>query len=120
MLMQCEDITLVLAEAAPSGDQALPLSASHHLEGCLRCQAELAQYRKLLRGLASLRSVQIEPDPTLLEEILESLRPPATVLKFRRRDRRKAILKGVGAAAATGAATAIVAVSKLNRSGVAH
>jgi len=119
-LMQCEDFTLVLAEAAPYPDRDLPLAASHHIEGCLRCQAELAQYRKLLRSLTALRSVEIEPDPTLLDEILEALRPPAAVLKFKRRDRRKAILKGVGAAAATGAAGAIVAVSKLNRSTVAH
>jgi len=116
--MQCEDVTLILAEAAPSADADLPLVASHHIEGCLHCQAELAQYRKLLRNLGSLRDVVIEPDSTLLDEILEALRPPAPVLKLRRRDRRKAILKGVGAAAATGAAGAFVAVAKLNRSTV--
>jgi hypothetical protein len=118
--MQCEEVTLVLAEVAPSDDAALPLATSHHLEGCLRCQAELAQYRKLLRGLSSLRDVEVTPDATLLDEILEALRPPAPVLKLKRRDRRKAILKGVGAAAATGAAGAFVAVSKLNRSTVAQ
>ena len=116
--MQCEEVTLVLAEAAPSDDAAIPLAASRHLEGCLRCQAELSQYRKLLRGLATLREVEVTPDSTLLDEILENLRPPAPVHKLRRRDRRKAILKGVGAAAATGAAGAFVAVSKLNRSTV--
>ncbi len=118
--MQCEEVTLVLAEVAPVEDAALPLAAARHLDGCLRCQAELSQYRKLLRGLSSLREVQIAPDSTLLDEILENLRPPAPVLKLRRRDRRKAILKGVGAAAATGAAGAFVAVSKLNRSTVAQ
>ena len=35
---------------------------------CLRCQAELAQYRKLLRALRALRTEVLEPAPGLLAE----------------------------------------------------
>ena len=44
-----------------------------HFDSCLRCQAELVQYKKLLRALASLRGQQISADTTLVDEILCAL-----------------------------------------------
>ncbi|MEZ5140697.1 MAG: hypothetical protein R2711_18555, partial [Acidimicrobiales bacterium] len=35
---------------------ALDRSERRHVERCLRCQAELAQHRKLLRAMRSLRA----------------------------------------------------------------
>ncbi|MCB0989176.1 MAG: hypothetical protein KDB09_15585 [Acidimicrobiales bacterium] len=52
--MQCEAIADVLPGVV-DGSAALDRSQRRHVEQCLRCQAELAQYRKLLRGLHALR-----------------------------------------------------------------
>jgi hypothetical protein len=43
------------------------------VESCLRCQAELAQYRKLLRALRALRTEVLRPAPGLVSEVLASL-----------------------------------------------
>ena len=37
-----------------------------HVESCLRCQAELARYRRMLRALQLLRTQFLEPTPGLL------------------------------------------------------
>ena len=41
------------------------LSVQRHIESCLRCQAELARYRRMLRGLQLLRTRYLEPAPGL-------------------------------------------------------
>ena len=48
--MQCEAIADVLPGVV-DGSAALDRSQRRHVEQCLRCQAELAQYRKLLRAM---------------------------------------------------------------------
>lgn len=111
--MQCDRVSLQLAEIA-DGLNRLPPDAERHVESCLRCQAELVQYRRLLRALTALRNHYITPDDELLEEILIALRPPATVHRLHRRSRRAAYIAGAAAAAATaGAAGAIVIASRL-------
>ena len=45
---------------------------------CLRCQAELVQYRKLLRALHDLRTEVLEPAPGLLAEVLAGSRKRAS------------------------------------------
>ena len=44
-----------------------------HIETCLRCQAELARYRKMLRGLQLLRTRYLEPTPGLLAQTLAAM-----------------------------------------------
>ncbi len=111
--MQCEVVSLQLAEIVDGTDQ-LPVGAERHVQSCLRCQAELAQYRKLLRALTALREHYAIPDDRLLGDILESIRPPATVHRLHRRNRRAAYIGGIAAAATAGAAAgAIVIASKL-------
>ncbi len=88
---------------------------AQHLGSCLRCQAELAQYRKLRRAMLSLRSENLASDPGHLEEVLDLVRPPATVHKIHGTSRRKAYIGGIAAAATAGAAGAIVIASKLSR-----
>jgi len=110
--VQCETISLELAGVA-DGLETLAPAAEQHVQRCLRCQAELAQYRKLLRALVSLRDQQIIPDDYLLGEILEALRPPAPVHRLHRRHRRVAYLGGIAAATAAGAAGAIVIATRL-------
>ena len=110
--MQCEAVSLQLADIA-DGLSQLPPEAERHVEACLRCQAELAQYRKLLRALTSLRGHYLVPDERLLDEVLDALRPPATVHRLHRRNRRAAYIGGIAAAATAGAAGAIVIASRL-------
>lgn len=110
--MQCDTVSLQLAEVA-DGFNELAGDVEAHVSGCLRCQAELAQYRKLLRALTALRGHYLTPDDALLGEILEALRPPATVHRLQRRNRRAAYIGGIAAAATAGAAGAIVIATKL-------
>ncbi len=114
--MLCESISIQLAEVA-DGDAALPEETGRHVDGCLRCQAELAQYRKLLRALTSLRDHHTYVDDTLLDELLEVLRPAAPVHRLHRlnyRNKKVAYIGGFAAAATAGAAAgAIVIASRL-------
>ncbi|MDH3681467.1 MAG: hypothetical protein OEV40_16135 [Acidimicrobiia bacterium] len=117
--MQCETVSLQLADIA-DGLTQLPLESERHVESCLRCQAELAQYRKLLRALSALRGQLLVPDESLLDDILDALRPPAPVHRLHRRNRRAAYIGGIAAAATAGAAGAIVIASRLaNRQSLA-
>lgn len=110
--MLCDELNIRLAEVA---DDSVPLSGpeADHVATCLRCQAELVHYRRLLRSLRALRTVPLDPDQDLLDEVLEALRPPASVHRLHgRRNRRAAYLGGLAAATA-GAAGAVVLASRL-------
>ena len=50
-----------LLPEAVEGRAAVELSVQRHIETCLRCQVELARYRKMLRGLQLLRTRYLEP-----------------------------------------------------------
>ena len=60
--MQCDQIAEMLSEVA-DGSRLLERDARRHVDTCLRCQAELVQYRKLLRALHTLRTEVLEPAP---------------------------------------------------------
>ena len=70
--MQCDDVARILPEAVDNG-AAVELSVQRHIESCLRCQAELARYRKMLRGLQLLRTRYLEPAPGLLAQTLAAI-----------------------------------------------
>ena len=114
--MRCETVSLQLAGAA-DGDMALSTETEVHVEGCLRCQAELVQYRKLLRALTGLREHRLFVDDTLLDEVLDALRPVAPVHRIHRinyRSKKAAYIAGAAAAATAGAAAgAIVIASRI-------
>ena len=61
MKLECAAMALQLA-AADHTTSGLAAPARRHAESCLRCQAELASYRKLKRSLAGLRSVALDTD----------------------------------------------------------
>lgn len=112
----CETFSLQLAGAV-DGDE-LDAAAKLHFETCLRCQAELAHYKKLLRALASLRNQRLAVDETLVNEILLALQPGGTVHRLQRlssasRSRKAAYIGGIAAAATAGAAGALVIASRL-------
>lgn len=113
--MTCETFSLELAEVA-DGQECLNPAAAQHFQTCLRCQAELAQYKKLLRALASLRGQLLPADEQLVEDIIEALRPPGTVHRLHRMtggNRKAAYIGGIAAAATAGAAGAIVLATRL-------
>lgn len=114
--MLCDDVVLHFAQSPSATDAQLPLPVRHHLTTCLSCQAERVHYRRLARELGLLRHDYVEPDDRLLDDILDRVRPPATVTELRP-SRRKAYVGGIAAAATAGAAGALVLVSRLSSRG---
>jgi len=115
---ECENFSLQLAGAADGTE--LEAEATRHFESCLRCQAELVQYKKLLRALASLRDQRLAVDERLVDEILMALEPGGTLHRLQwistgSRTRRAAYIGGIAAAATAGAAGAIVIASRFAR-----
>lgn len=112
--MRCDDVGTLLAASADDMT-LLSAPAASHVSTCLRCQAEQAQYRRILRTMKTLRNDTIEAQPELLGDVLDLLRPPADVVKFRRPsgERRRAAIGGIAAAATGAAAGAIVIASKI-------
>ncbi len=114
--MLCDDIGEVLAATA-DGSVSLDDAARRHVEQCLRCQAELVQYRKLLRALHTLRTEVLEPAPGLLTDILAGLEHAGErhAVRSMLTGRRIAYVGGIAAAATAGAAGAILLAAKTRK-----
>lgn len=100
------------------GVDAAPQHVRGHIDSCLRCQAELVQYRRLLRGLHTLRTEVLEPAPGTLTSILAHLEEAGERRAVRSllAGRRGAYLGGIAVAtAAAGAAGAIVLAGRARR-----
>ena len=115
--MQCDDIARILPDAVDGG-VAVEDSVQRHIDTCLRCQAELARYRKMLRGLHLLRTRYLEPAPGLVAQTL------ALIEEAGEREARRAILSGRriayagaigGAVVAAGAAGVVMVVHRSRR-----
>jgi hypothetical protein len=109
-----------VAEALPGivdGEEVADLDLRRHVDTCLRCQAELAQYRKLLRALHQLRTEVLEPAPGLLPDIFATLEAVGERRAMRHllSGRRAAYVGGIAAAATAGAAGAIVLASRVRQ-----
>ncbi len=86
-----------------------------HVRTCLRCQAEVARYRRLLRLLHQLRGDVVEPRPASVAAVLEALREESGHRDLRSLllSRRAAYVGGaVVATAAASAAGVIVWASR--------
>jgi hypothetical protein len=113
----CEDVSALLADVA-EGMTSLDPRARRHVDRCLRCQAELVQYRKLLRALRAMRVQVIEPVPGLLPDILAAIEEAGERRALRELldGRRVAYLGGLAAAAAAaGVGGALVIASRSRR-----
>ena len=115
--MQCDDLTDLLAEVA-DGSAIADADAQAHVERCLRCQADLVQYRRLLRALHNLRTQVLEPTPGLLPEILANLEAAGErhALRSMLTGRRLAYASGIAAATAAGAAGALLYATRGKKS----
>jgi hypothetical protein len=100
----CSNLGLQLAGVA-DGSTRLEVPIQQHVSACLRCQAELAAYRKLRRSLLALRELDLGADPARLDELLERVRPDAPVHRLNRQQRAQRRRAFVSAALALGAAT---------------
>jgi anti-sigma factor RsiW len=110
--MRCDEVTALLpglVDGEPVG-----FEAERHIETCLRCQAELARYRRLLRTLSMLRTRYAEPTPGLLGETLAVITEAAehgarrTLLS----GRRLAYAGAIGGSALAAGATAAVLIAR--------
>jgi hypothetical protein len=117
MPTQCDEIAVLLPQVVDSAEPvALPVQ--RHVESCLRCQAELARYRRMLRGLQLLRTQYFEPTPGMLAATLASItaaserRAVNSVLTKRRLAYAGAV---AGAVAAAGTTTAALLLARAKR-----
>ena len=114
--MQCEDLADDLAGTA-DGSVLLGRSERRHVEQCLRCQAELVQYRRVLRAMRAMRTEVLEPAPGLLADVLANLEAAGERRAIRSmiHGHKAAYLGGLAAATAAGAAGAIVFASRARK-----
>ncbi len=108
--MRCEQVAELLAGAV-DGSAVLDAAATQHVSSCLRCQAELAQYRRLLRSLKSLRDEPVLAPADLPPLVQARIDAAARGLSW---PRRVAYAGAVAATAAAGAG-AIALVASRNR-----
>jgi hypothetical protein len=118
--MRCDEVAEVLPGVA-DGTALADRAARRHVERCLRCQAELVQYRKLLRALHALRTEVLEPAPGLLPGILATIEAAGErhALRSMLTGRRLAYAGGIAAATAAGAAGALLYATKARRTRLA-
>jgi hypothetical protein len=112
--VQCDEIAELLPGIVDGG-QVADRRVQRHVESCLRCQAELVQYRKLLKALHLLRTEVLEPAPGLLTDILAGLEAAGErrALRSLLNGRNAAYAGGTAAAlAAAGAAAAILLANR--------
>jgi hypothetical protein len=114
--MRCEEIALLLP-AMLDRDEPVALPVQRHVESCLRCQAELARYRRMLRGLRLLRTQVLEPAPGLLGRTLYAITEASEQRALRSvlANRRVAYAGAIGGALAAAGATAAIVVAKRAR-----
>ena len=97
------------------GSTHLDRTQRRHVEHCLRCQAELARYRKLLRAMQGLRSAATPVPTSLVTDVLAHVEAAGerSAIRAALNGRKVAYLGGIAAAtAAAGAGAAIVLVSR--------
>lgn len=98
--------------ALATGDAEAGPRVERHVTTCLRCQADMARYRRLRRTLRGWSEAGIEPGPDVLPAILASLeraggrRVPVTA------GRRTVYVGGVAVATAGAAAGVLVWVNR--------
>ena len=111
------DAVAVALPGIVDGEDVADLELRRDVETCVRCQAELAQYRKVLRALHQLRTEVIESAPGLLPDILASLSAAGErrAMGHLLTGRQAASLGGIAAAPAAGAAGAIVLTGRARR-----
>ena len=112
--LPCADVAELLPGMV-DGTATADAQALGHVGSCLRCQAELAQYRRLQRALRRLRPHGVEPPVGLLADVLASLsdprhqgEPSQRARPSRRHGRTAAYLGGLAVATAAAGAAVVL------------
>lgn len=109
--MRCESVAADIPGVVDD-PASLEGAARSHVDTCLRCQAEVAQYRRLARVLRGLQTQHVAPLDGLFDDIIAVLDDPDILKSGSRLGRRAAYLSGIAAAGAAGAAGALVIASR--------
>ena len=114
--MQCDRIAELLPEIV-DGHAHANAEITSHVQGCLRCQAELVQYRKLLKALHNLRTEVLEPAPGTLSGIFARLESAGErgAIRSLLTNRKAAYVGGLAVATAAAGAGAIVLATRGKR-----
>ncbi len=99
--------------AVADGETDLDASAAEHVESCLRCQAERAQYRRLMKAMDDLRLTPVPVDPGLEHEILFAIDRRVGRVRGAAGTRVAAAIGGLAAGAA--AAGGVIAITVRQR-----
>ena len=116
MSLRCDDVADLLPAILDGGPGASP-EVVGHVEQCLRCQAELARYRKLLRLLRQLRTYRVEPPPGAVAEVVGAIELAAQrrAIRSALTGRRAAYASALVAAPAAAAIAVAVARGRATR-----
>ncbi len=117
----CDELASTLGDYAEGVETATP-EVRAHVETCLRCQAELVQYRRLLKSLHSLRTEVLEPAPGALAGILANLEAAGerSAIRSIMTGKKAAYVGGISlATAAAGVAGAVVLAGRARRRALA-
>ena len=118
--MRCDEVAELLPGIV-DGAAAADRRVERHVESCLRCQAELVQYRRLLKALHTLRTQVLEPAPGLLSDILAGLEAAGErrAVRSMLQGRYVAYAGGIAAATAAGAAGALLFATRSRKTRLA-
>lgn len=114
--MRCDQLTADLPEVA-AGRVLLGADERAHVEQCLRCQAEMVQYRRMLKALRAVRTEILEPAPGLLGDVLSAIGSAGEhgAIVSVLRGRRAAYVGGIAAAATAAAAGGVLVLASRSR-----
>ncbi len=115
--MRCEQVVDLLPQIM-EGNEPADRRVVSHVESCLRCQAELARYRRMLKLLRQLRVEGPEPPPGVVGDILVAVEEAAErgAIRSVLTGRRMAYVGGLAVAAgAASVAGAVVVMANRNR-----
>ncbi|MGH9265669.1 MAG: hypothetical protein ACRD1D_13355 [Acidimicrobiales bacterium] len=114
--VSCDQVAKALP-AIVDGLEVADIDVQRHVASCLRCQAELVQYRKVLRALHQIRTELLDPAPGLLPDVLAAIGAAGErrAIHDLLNGRRVAYVGGIAAATAAGAAGAILATRARSR-----
>jgi anti-sigma factor RsiW len=104
----------VVAELPRILDDGLPAEVPlvSHVETCLRCQAELARYRRMVRLLHQLAATEVEPPPGVVADILSVVGSAAQRSMVRSVLNGRSLAYAGAVVAAGGAAAGLVAIAR--------
>jgi hypothetical protein len=116
----CGDVAAQLAEGIAELED-LDRRSQRHAGHCLRCQAEMAQQRRLVRALADLRASVVAPPPEFMTDVRRLLdtEPVPDVGRKLLSARRVAYAGGGLAVATAGAVSAVVLTARSRRTRLA-